>query len=130
MGARRPVRAVPVAPGVVLRLADPQTVPRVADLGRYAITGDPADRYRFRTPSLRNVAVTAPYMHDGSIATLAEVIDYYAAGGVPHEGQDPRISRLALTPAQRDELAAFLNSLTGENVNRLALDARSTPIGD
>ncbi len=42
-----------------------------------------------RTPTLRNVALTAPYMHDGSLATLASVIDYYAAGGVPHDGQDP-----------------------------------------
>jgi cytochrome c peroxidase len=130
MGSGGPVRSMPVAPGVVLRLAGQPSVPRVADLGRYLITGDPVDRYRFRTPSLRNVAVTAPYMHDGSIATLAEVIDYYADGGVPHEGQDPRIRRLALTPTQRDEVAAFLNSLTGENVNRLARDARSAPIGD
>jgi cytochrome c peroxidase len=104
--------------------------PRISDLGRYEITNDPNDRYRFRTPSLRNVALTAPYMHDGSLATLADVIDYYAAGGVPHEGQDPRIRALDLTPAQRDDLVAFLLSLTGDDIDRLVLDARSTPIGD
>ena len=49
--------------------------------GLYAHTGQPEDMRRFRTPSLRNVAVTAPYMHDGSVQTLSGVIDIYAAGG-------------------------------------------------
>jgi cytochrome c peroxidase len=130
MGRGGAARTVQVAPGVELALAGELGVPRRGDLGRYEITNDPADRYRFRTPTLRNVAVTAPYMHDGSLATLTDVIDYYADGGVPHEGQDARIRVLDLTPTQRGELLAFLTSLTSADVDRLIRDARSAPIGD
>ncbi len=130
MGIAAPVRSVFVAPGVEIALAQSLATPIVADLGRYEITNDPADLYRFRTPSLRNVALTAPYMHDGSIATLAAVLEYYDAGGVAHAGQDPRIRPLGLSGAERAALLTFLVSLTGENVARLAADARSVPIGD
>ncbi|HEY6656539.1 MAG TPA: hypothetical protein VI038_06890, partial [Methyloceanibacter sp.] len=57
---------------------------RFADSGRYGVTGVQSDLGAFRTPSLRNVAVTAPYMHDGSLATLEDVIDFYDAGGRPN----------------------------------------------
>ena len=84
-----------------------------ADLGRYEVTRRPADRRAFRTPSLRNVALTGPYMHDGSFSTLAAVVDYYAAGGTPSDpAQDPRIRPLALDAADRAALVAFLESLT------------------
>jgi len=53
----------------------------VTNVGLYEFTGDPRDMGRFRAPTLKNIAVTSPYMHDGSIATLDEVIDHYAAGG-------------------------------------------------
>ena len=100
------------------------------DLGRYRVTADPQDRWRFKTPSLRNVALTAPYMHDGSLSTLREVVEHYDRGGVPHEGLDPRIRPLGLTEAEKDDLVAFLESLTGSNVAELVEDARSAPVGN
>jgi cytochrome c peroxidase len=83
-------------------------------------TGRERDHGRFRVPTLRNVAVTAPYMHDGSIATLAEVIDHYAAGGrqAPrgpigrNRHRDERLTPLALSAQERSDLVAFLESLT------------------
>lgn len=83
-------------------------------------TGRREDMGRFRTPSLRNVAVTAPYMHDGSIATLPEVIDHYAAGGraalagarSPHAS--PLVPGFAITPSEKADLIAFLHALTDE----------------
>jgi cytochrome c peroxidase len=97
----------------------------LSNTGLASVTAQPADMGRFRTPSLRNVEVTAPYMHDGSLATLEEVIDFYAAGGrlVP-EGErnagdgrksplkDPRVSGFELGAAEKADLIAFLKSLT------------------
>jgi len=100
------------------------------DLGRYEVTLDPADRWRYRTPSLRNIALTAPYMHDGSLPTLDAVIDYYAGGGVPNEGLDPRIRVLSLSAGERAALRAFLEALTGTDVGMLVRDAFAAPIGD
>jgi cytochrome c peroxidase len=122
--------SVQLAPGVAVTVTTPIDVPAANDLGRYEATLQPADRWRYRTPTLRNVAVTAPYMHDGSMATLADVVDYYAAGGVPHEGQDARIRPLTLMPRDRTDLVAFLEALTGSNVDALAADARTVTIGD
>ncbi len=94
--------------------------------GAFEVTRDPADVGRFKAPSLRNVAVTAPYMHDGSIATLEEAIDHYAAGGRtiaegPRRGvgrdnpnKSPTIRGFTLTRDQRADLVAFLESLTDE----------------
>ncbi len=123
-------RSLQIAPGVVVPLRTPISVPEVEDLGRMEVTGRAEDRWKFRTPSLRNVALTAPYMHDGSLGTLWDVVRFYAAGGSPHPGQDPRIRPLALTEADVTALVAFLESLTGSNVDALAADARSVPIGD
>ena len=130
--AMRPqsVSRIQLAPGVTVVLATAAPVPASSDVGRYEITQDPADRWRYRTPSLRNVALTAPYMHDGSLATLADVVDFYARGGVPHDGLDPLIRPLALTSRDEADLVAFLESLTGSNVAALTADARSVPIGD
>lgn len=100
------------------------------DLGRYEVTLDPADRWRYRTPSLRNIALTAPYMHNGSLPTLEAVIAFYDGGGVPNEGLDPRIKPLGLDAAERADLRAFLDSLTGGNVGTLVRDAYAAPIGD
>jgi len=99
------------------------------DLGRYEVTGQPDDRWRYRTPTLRNVALTAPYMHDGSLATLREVLLFYNRGGVPNEVLDPLISPLGLSDADIDDLLAFLRSLTGSNVDALVSDAHAAPVG-
>jgi cytochrome c peroxidase len=90
------------------------------DLGRYEITMDPTDLWRYKTPSLRNVALTAPYMHNGALLTLEEVIEYYDRGGTGAEGQDPRIAPLNLTTEEKKSLLTFLHSLTGDNVKILA----------
>jgi len=84
------------------------------DLGREAVTHDPEDRGRFKTPSLRNVALTWPYFHDGSAATLEAVIDFYDRGGEPNANLDPRIRPLGLTPEEKRDLVEFLQTLTGE----------------
>ena len=85
-----------------------------SDRGVFDATHAAADMGRFRAPTLRNVAVTAPYMHDGSIATLAEVIDHYASGGVQSPVKSPRLKGFALTDAERNDLIAFLNGLTDQ----------------
>lgn len=94
--------------------------------GLHAVTRQPQDMGRFRTPGLRNIALTAPYMHDGSIGTLGEVIDHYAAGGRtitagPNAGdgssnpfKDPRVAGFSLSGGERVDLIAFLQSLTDE----------------
>ena len=66
----------------------------------------------FKTPSLRNVARTAPYMHDGSLATLDNVIDHYALGGAGHPNQDARVAPFELDEDQRADLLAFMKALT------------------
>jgi len=68
----------------------------------------------FRTPSLRNVALTAPYFHDGSRSTLEEVVGFYARGGNPVRYRDKELQPLWLTGEDRADLVAFLKSLTGE----------------
>lgn len=83
-----------------------------ADTGRLRLTGLEADRAMFKVPSLRNVALTAPYMHDGSMQTLEEVIDHYKTGGKNHPNKSPIIQPLDLTDAEKNELLEFLNALT------------------
>ncbi len=87
---------------------------RFADIGRYRVTGVESDLGAFRTPSLRNVAVTAPYMHDGSLATLEEVIDFYDAGGRPNPNLSPLITPLFLDAYEKAALVAFLQTLTDQ----------------
>jgi cytochrome c peroxidase len=84
-----------------------------SDLGRGAVTGLPRDRGAFKTPTLREVSRTAPYMHDGSFATLESVVDFYVGGGRSNPYLDPRLSPLNLTSDQQADLAAFLRSLSG-----------------
>lgn len=88
--------------------------------GIFEHTHRAADRGKFKAPTLRNVAVTGPYMHDGSIATLGEVLDHYAAGGRAHgnAGKDTRMTGFALTGQNRADLLAFLESLTDTEVLR------------
>jgi cytochrome c peroxidase len=87
----------------------------ITDTGRFSQTGQERDKGAFRTPSLRNVALTAPYMHDGSLKTLKEVVDFYIGGGSSNPHLDPQIKPLThLTRQEREDLVAFLESLTGE----------------
>jgi cytochrome c peroxidase len=83
------------------------------DLGRYEVTGNDDDRGAFKTPTLRNVEQTAPYMHDGSQATLAEVVDWYHQGGHPNPWLSDEIRPLNLTPQEKRDLVEFMKSLTG-----------------
>ena len=100
-----------------------------SDLGRYEVTQDPLHRWQFKTPILRNVALTGPYMHNGSLPPLGEVVDFYNRGGFPNEGVDPRIQPLGLSEQERADLVEFLESLTGDNVAELIRDARSEQVG-
>jgi cytochrome c peroxidase len=84
------------------------------DLGRFIVTNKDSDRGRFKTPSLRNVALTAPYMHDGSLATLEDVIDFYSRGGNKNPYLEETVKPLGLTPDDKKDLVAFLKALTGE----------------
>lgn len=96
------------------------------DRGLFELTGDTRDRDRFKAPTLRNIAVSAPYMHDGSLATLSDVIDFYAAGGRDistgpllgdgrrHPQRSPFIRGFALTAEEKADVLAFLESLTDE----------------
>jgi cytochrome c peroxidase len=81
------------------------------------VTKDGADRGKFKTPTLRNVAQTAPYMHDGSEATLAQVVDFYDRGGIANPNRSKEIKPLDLSAQEKRDLVAFLESLTGEVQN-------------
>lgn len=83
------------------------------DEGRFNVTGVEADRYTFKTPTLRNVQLTAPYMHDGSVPTLRGVVDFYNAGGGRQRPKSPLLRKLDLTEQEKSDLVAFLESLTG-----------------
>ncbi|MCH2200009.1 MAG: cytochrome-c peroxidase [Flavobacteriales bacterium] len=85
------------------------------DKGRRRVSGDESDNGKFKTPSLRNVALTAPYMHDGSLRTLEEVIDHFNSGGVDHDLKDDRIQQLNLTEEEQSQLKAFLLALTDKS---------------
>jgi cytochrome c peroxidase len=82
------------------------------DTGRQMITGRTGDLGKFKVPGLRNVAASAPYMHDGSLATLADVLAQYDRGGRGHPSTDPQIAPLGLTDEEQADLLAFLEALT------------------
>jgi cytochrome c peroxidase len=134
MGIRPQKQLVQVAPGVVLEIdraiIDRVGEPAPADVGRYEVTQNPHDRWKYKTPGLRNVELTAPYMHNGSLSTLRDVVEFYNAGGVPNEGLSPLIRPLNLDRQEQDDLVQFLESLTGSNVDTLVADAFAAPIGD
>lgn len=83
------------------------------DLGRAQFTNDERDRGAFRTPTLREVAAAGPYMHDGSLTTLEDVVDFYNDGGRPNPYIDGEMLRLDLTAAEKADLVSFLQSLNG-----------------
>ena len=125
---------VQIAPGVVIEVErsayEAAAEPIPSDLGYYEVTQDPADRWKYRTPTLRNVALTAPYMHDGSLDTLLDVVAFYNNGGVANEGLDARIRPLGLNESEQQALVAFMEALTSAEVKTLIYDAFAAPIGD
>lgn len=87
-------------------------LPGTGDPGRARVTGRPEDLGRFKVPTLRNIAQTAPYMHDGRFASLQAVLEHYNRGGEQHASQHPLIRPLGLSPAEIQDLLTFLHSLT------------------
>lgn len=84
------------------------------DLGRFEVTKEDKDRGAFKTPTLRNVALSAPYMHDGSQKTLKEVMDWYNKGGHPNQWLSDKVEKLNLTDQEVDDVVAFMvEGLTG-----------------
>jgi cytochrome c peroxidase len=86
---------------------------RFIDEGRFAVSSNPRDHGAFKTPTLREVSRTAPYMHDGSIASLEEVIEFYSEGGRPNPFLDAEIHPRNFTVDEKHALIAFLHSLNG-----------------
>jgi cytochrome c peroxidase len=85
-----------------------------SELGHYQVTLNKVDLGRFKTPTLRNVALTAPYMHDGSLATLADVVEHYDKGGDGNGYSDDKIFPLHLTVREKADLVEFMQALTSE----------------
>ena len=97
------------------------------DLGRFVVTKDEKDTGAFKTPTVRNVALTAPYMHDGSVATLEEVVEWYDKGGHPNPHLSDKIRPLKLTAEEKADLVEFMKACTGPTpsveTSRLPADA-------
>ena len=91
------------------------------DPGRFRLTGEEADRALFKVPGLRNVELTAPYMHDGSLANLTEVIEHYQTGGKNHPNKSEILQPLHLSDTEKADLLQFLKSLTDETFVNNAL---------
>ena len=140
IGFERSMRKAPeaervqVAPGrwmdVPTTLIESVSNGPIGDLGYYEVTQNPDDRWKYRTPSLRNVDLTAPYMHDGSLSDLHKVVEFYNQGGFKNETQSPRIKPLNLNKNEINELVEFLKTLNGDNVAEIISDSFATPIGD
>jgi cytochrome c peroxidase len=98
------------------------------DLGRFVVTKNEKDTGAFKTPTIRNVALTAPYMHDGSVATLEDVVDWYDKGGHPNPHLSDKIKPLTLTAQDKADLVAFMQACTGPTppveTGRLPADAQ------
>ena len=84
------------------------------DLGRYTVTKNPEDIGAFKTPTLREISRTAPYMHNGRFATLRDIVEFYNQGGIKNPHQDPLIIPLKLAEQEKSDLVEFLRSLSGE----------------
>ena len=83
------------------------------DLGRFGISKDPVDWGAFKTPTLRDIEHTAPYMHDGSVKTLEDVVEYYDKGGTPNKNLDRKVKPRNLTKTEKVDLVAFMKALSG-----------------
>jgi cytochrome c peroxidase len=88
--------------------------PEFTELGRFVVTRQPKDIGAFKTPGLRDIALTGPYMHDGSEATLMDVVNFYDRGGEPNPYLDGGVVPLKLTEQEKQDLVVFMESLTGE----------------
>lgn len=134
MGIRPESQKMLVAPGIYMEISEDIIAETgfqpIGDVGLYEVTQNPADRWKYHTPSLRNIALTAPYMHNGALSTLREVVDFYNEGGVENELLDVLIKPLGLTDRECEDLVAFMESLTGDNVDTIVADAFAAPIGD
>ena len=84
------------------------------DLGRFDVTKDDKDKGAFKTPTVRNIELSAPYMHDGSQATLEEVVEWYAKGGHPNPTLSDKVKKLELSDQDKKDLVAFMKALTGD----------------
>jgi cytochrome c peroxidase len=104
----------------ILKIGDRKQIDELAlgteysELGRFLVTKNPADIGAFKSETLRNIGITAPYMHDGSLATLWDVMDHYNKGGVPNPYLDGGMQRLGLSEAEIDDMVAFLFTLTDD----------------
>ena len=135
MGINADKTKVQLAPGVFVEVDNEiiesvRQKPKENDVGLYEVTQNPYDRWKYRTSHLRNIALTAPYMHDGAFSSLREVVEFYNQGGVPNELLSPLIRPLNLTDEEMDQIVAFMESLTGDNVKTIVADAFAAPIGD
>ncbi len=97
------------------------------DVGRFAVTKDPADTGAFKTPTVRNVALSAPYMHDGSVATLEEVVEWYDKGGHPNPNLSAKIRPLKLSAQEKADLVDFMKACTGPTPT---VETSRLPAGD
>jgi cytochrome c peroxidase len=97
-------------------LGVPQVGPQKEDLGRYYVTRLESDMRAFKTPTLRSITETAPYMHDGAFKTLEEVIEFLAKGGGDDANKSALMKPLALTKEEKGDLLAFLQALKGEEI--------------
>ena len=105
----------------VVRTGDAKQIDELAlqtdlsEMGRFLVTKNENDIGSFKTPTLRNVAITGPYMHDGSLTTLWDVMDHYNKGGLPNPYLDGGMQRLGLTEPEIDDVVAFLFALTSDD---------------
>ncbi len=134
MGVSAKTQKIQIAPGVFVNV-DRQSLESIlekkaGDLGQYEITQNPQDRWKYKTPTLRNINLTGPYMHNGSLSTLGDVVKFYNQGGVKNEGLDLLVKPLHLDNKEISNLVDFLKALTGSNVNQLVSDSYAAPIGD
>ncbi|HWX01364.1 cytochrome-c peroxidase [Collimonas sp.] len=124
---------VQLAPGLNVTM-DARTLQSVSeaasnDAGRYEVTRNVVDRGSYRTPTLRNIALTSPYMHDGSLSALEQVVEFYDRGGIDNPDKDVLLQPLHLSSDEKRDLLAFLRTLTGENVKELGIQARAAAVG-
>jgi cytochrome c peroxidase len=134
MGRPGATQKVRLAPGLSVDMSSAAigqvSEAKPSDLGLYEISQNPADRWKYKTPTLRNIALTGPYMHNGVFSTLAAVVAFYNQGGEVNENLDPMVKPLGLSSGESDALVAFLLALTGDAEETLVLDAYAAPVGN
>jgi mono/diheme cytochrome c family protein len=100
----------------------------ISDTGRYMVTKEKKDIGAFRTPSLRELKYTGPYMHNGTLSTLAEIVEFYDMGGGPHPNKNAMIQPLGLLTSEKAALVAFLESMSSDSMPYA--DARPAKYGE